>query len=356
MSRKAKAQNKRADSPPPRRQLGGILIIWIFLTLFISAAGGWIAGKVSIDHKTTAAPPPPIAPALAYSDSLGMKLGDLLAASPKQLDQTDIAVMNLACSTGIPGAENLNVDACLKTLDVWAAHVQSELDRNMHLFREHPEKYENSLAYFKVLLMVCVLQEDCGIHYDWEQIGRTDYGNPNDWLIQGLFNKDRSGTCSTMPVLYVAIGRRLGFPMYLVTTKGHMFARWESADGKQRFNIEGTNHGMNCYSDEFYKSWPYKIDDEEIKDSSRLKSLSGAEEFALFLQIRGNILESQNRMPEALAAYGFAQALQPKNFDYFLNLALGVYKDRLLTSGELSTLRLKNRFADAKPRTCHELC
>ena len=32
------------------------------------------------------------------------------------------------------------------------------------------------------------------------------------------------GTCSSLPVLQVAVGRRLGYPLKLVTTKGHQQA------------------------------------------------------------------------------------------------------------------------------------
>ncbi len=58
-------------------------------------------------------------------------------------------------------------------------------------------------------------------------------------------NRSVSGIRLTrhMPVLYVAIGRRLGYPLELVTTKGHVFACWE--DSNDRFNIEGTNEGLN---------------------------------------------------------------------------------------------------------------
>lgn len=44
-------------------------------------------------------------------------------------------------------------------------------------------------------------------------------------------------------MLYVAIGRRLGYPLKLVECKGHLFVRWE--DAKERFNIEGTSRGLH---------------------------------------------------------------------------------------------------------------
>ena len=68
-----------------------------------------------------------------------------------------------------------------------------------------------------------------------------------------------------MPVLYVAVGRRLGYPLKLATTKGHLFARWDGLDHsypawRERFNIEGT-HGFSSYPDDYYKTWPFKLTD-----------------------------------------------------------------------------------------------
>jgi hypothetical protein len=54
-----------------------------------------------------------------------------------------------------------------------------------------------------------------------------------------------------MPVLYVAQARRLGYPVSLVTTKGHLFDRWEGRG--ERFNVECTGHGMNRYDDAHYR-------------------------------------------------------------------------------------------------------
>ncbi len=36
---------------------------------------------------------------------------------------------------------------------------------------------------------------------------------------------DNGGTCVSMPVLYTAVARRLGYPVKLVLAKGHAFCR-----------------------------------------------------------------------------------------------------------------------------------
>ncbi len=59
-------------------------------------------------------------------------LKELLALSPTELEHCDIARMNLLCAKGLPGAEKLNADESLAALDLWAQHIQSEIDRNFH--------------------------------------------------------------------------------------------------------------------------------------------------------------------------------------------------------------------------------
>jgi hypothetical protein len=65
-------------------------------------------------------------------------LNELLSLSRADLEKCDIARMNLLCAESLPGAENLNVDASLATLDFWAQHIKSEIDRNFHHYSEDP--------------------------------------------------------------------------------------------------------------------------------------------------------------------------------------------------------------------------
>lgn len=127
------------------------------------------------------------------------------------------------------------------------------------------------------------------------------------------------GTCSSLPVLYAAVGRRLGYPLKLVTTKAHLFLRWE--DGKERFNLEATGRGMNRYDDEHFKRWPFPVSEEEIRAEGYLKSLTAAEELAVFLSLRGNCLKESGRTEEAATCYAQAARLAPGSRSYALLLA-----------------------------------
>jgi hypothetical protein len=146
-------------------------------------------------------------------------LKELLALSPVDLENCDIARMNLLCAEGLPGAEDLNVGASLALLDQWAAHIKAETDRNFHHFQEDPAYYYNSEAFYKMLLMSVVVYEDYGVRYNpkWiiapAEVQDDDhfFADSRDILLHGLTGFQRMGTCSSMPVLYIALGRRLGY-------------------------------------------------------------------------------------------------------------------------------------------------
>jgi len=157
-------------------------------------------------------------------------------------------------------------------------------------------------------------QQDFGVHYNRERIRNIDFTRSQDLFIHGMIADTNGGTCVSMPVVYTAVARRLGYPVRLVLTKGHVFCRWD-AHG-ERFNIEATNKGLNCYDDTYYKTWPFKISDAEVKAGRYLVSLSPAEELASFLASRGHCLLDNGRTREAVDAYAAAHRLAPQDPAY----------------------------------------
>jgi hypothetical protein len=94
----------------------------------------WLFGKGS---------PGPIsrerkAPIIARSPTT---LRELLSATPLQLGGCDIALMDLLCAEGLPGAERLDVQNCLATLDRWTDRVRSETQRHLYRYRSSPGQF-----------------------------------------------------------------------------------------------------------------------------------------------------------------------------------------------------------------------
>ena len=50
-------------------------------------------------------------------------LGQVLMASPQELAVIPLDLLNLLCASGLPDTADLDINACLKTLAGWAAHV-----------------------------------------------------------------------------------------------------------------------------------------------------------------------------------------------------------------------------------------
>jgi hypothetical protein len=244
-------------------------------------------------------------------------LSDLLALPNEALEHVDIARMNLLCAQELPGAGDLDVNGCLATLQDMAARVREETERYHYRFERNPSEFENSEEFYKMVMLAVVLAEDFQVKYAPDKMvtvtdARTDDGffaDAHDVFLHGLLGTGRQGTCSSLPVLQVAVGRRLGYPLKLVTTKGHLFVRWE--DAKERFNVEAAGNGVNQFTDDYYRHWPMEISEAEEQAEGYLKSLTLAEELAVFMSIRGMCWRDSKRYAEAAESFQAAARLAP---------------------------------------------
>ena len=254
-------------------------------------------------------------------------LDDLLALSLDRLPGVDIAQMNLLCAEGLPGAAGLNVDKCLATLDGWANWVGHETDRHLYRFRCAPADYGHCEGYFRMLMLVTVLQQDFRVRYNPDRVGGIDFRDSRDLFIHGLLEEPHTGTCASMPVLYAAAGRRLGYPLRLVLTHGHVFVRWDSPDGRERFNIECASRGMLSFPDEYYKTWPTPLMEGQVRKGRYLRSLGAAEELAVFVASRGHCLLDNGQTRAARIAYEQACRLEPLSPGHWCWLQKAVHRE-----------------------------
>lgn len=97
-------------------------------------------------------------------------LAALLALKPHQFEELDIGFANLLCAEGLHGSENLDMVKSLDRLDEMATRVRLETDRNMHRFHSNPAEYENSEPYYRMAMLVTVLQQDFGIRYNPDRV------------------------------------------------------------------------------------------------------------------------------------------------------------------------------------------
>lgn len=266
-------------------------------------------------------------PSLHASSLAPSSLTELLALTSTRMSDVDIALANLLCASGLPGSEDVQHGFILTQIDRWAMLVATETMR--HAYRvtdpKYAAHYRHSYAYLCAEMMLQTLQEDCGVKYNLDRVRDPDFSDSRDQFLHGLVGRSpteiRGGTCVSMPVLYAAVGRRLGYPIKLVQGSGHLFCRWDDADGTwaranglpqgERFNIEGTD-GFSAYPDEFYEQYPEPINRDRVERGELLKSLTPAEELSVFLAARGHCLYDNRRYDEAVEAYEHAARLMPQ--------------------------------------------
>ena len=302
----------------PKRTLRGKL--FVFAVVVALATGVVITALQTTLPKATTAQTKdastPAIPALKTPHTLG----ELLALKPEELEGVDIALMNLLCAENLRGSESLDLTNYFARLDGIAKHVEFETKRHLYRFRDKPEEFNHSEGYFRMLFMAVTLQEDLGMRYNPERIREVGDFEPNeaffadsrDIFIHGLIADDRrTGTCSSMPVLYVAVGRRLGYPLKLVPTQNHLFVRWESQ--RDRFNVDATGRGMNMYDDNHYRQWPMPISREDEQTFGYLKSMSATDELTAFLGLRGHCLMAMGHLNDGVAMHEQALRYSPES-------------------------------------------
>ncbi len=263
-----------------------------------------------------------------YRQPLGF--GGLFTLSDEEIEHLDLGVMNLLCAQTLPDAKELNVLHYKDLLDLWTEKVRERTEEKYFLFNKDPGRFYNSPGYFKMLVMATVLQEEFKVGYNRELDGKRPLErdkDSRDLFIHGILDDKKTGTCASLPVIYVVIGQRLGYPVQLAITREHVYARWVKSEipgNEECFNIEVTNQGMMSHSDEYYQNWPWKLTKDEIQSGQVNRTINKLESFALFLNLRANCLKAQgnpNLIPQALFASAYAHMLAPQS-PYFFSVLM----------------------------------
>jgi|GEM_PF-2108232 len=87
----------------------------------------------------------------------------------------------------------------------------------------------------------------------------------------------RRGTCYTLPMLYMAVARRLGYPIHPVEVPGHLFLRYLVSNLKNH-NIEVTTQGAFCTDKSYVEN--FSVPPKAIRIGGYMRSLSMREYMA----------------------------------------------------------------------------
>ena len=241
-------------------------------------------------------------------------LAELLSLPHADLARCDIARMNLLCAEGLPGAEGLDVDECLATLDQWTESIRRYTADALPRFRRDPlgDGGDGHEGVFRFVAMVTLLKHPrgLGVAYQPTAKGNFIFLDSRDDLIHGLLTR-RLGTCASLPTLFVAIGRRLGYPMHMALAKRHFLCQWVDADGSRR-NLEGSaGGGGDSRTDEFYWHVEYPLTAADMATGRYLRPMTVAETLASFLEVRGHCFFDNRRFDQSKRAYTQAHKVAP---------------------------------------------
>lgn len=296
----------------------------------------------------------PVDPVVTPLASAPERLIDSLLEIPRVPSNSDIGFLNLATAPGLPPDQRGRiVSDGLKTLDNWAAAVAEQTWKNHHRYLENPGEFKSEVEW-KLAMMCTVLGQDFKVRYDptltsTEQQNASNekfFSNPASVFLTGCLGESRIGTCASLPVLYVAVGRRVGYPMHLVAAKGHLFARWDDDKGT-RVNLEAANAGgFTSHPDSHYRTWPARITPQEEKSGSYLQNLSPEQTLAVFMSTRAACLKSAGKSADAISAAAAAFRLAPNLGGIAETLKIMVGSDQFSDMAELQhqqeLLRLRN--------------
>lgn len=209
-----------------------------------------------------------------------LSFSGMLELTEQEWNRVDVFEVNLAIAREVNRIRTIDVDRYIAAIDEWAFKVKQEVDRHLYRFERAPSEFNNSKAYFCALVMRTVLDQDYGVRYNSESFS---FANPEDLFVHGVIDK-RNGTCISLPIVQIAIGQRLGWPIKAVAVPGHTFCRWDDPITGERLNIEAANiQGLVDRDDEYYRHWPYEIDPRWEKDHNVLKSLSMREHASIMV-------------------------------------------------------------------------
>jgi len=242
----------------------------------------------------------------------------------KEVIHQDMAELNLICSQGLDDEnELLDLNDYSERIERYAKRTRSETTRYRYKFQKNPKEYDYSEAKYRMIMMSTILYEDFDVHYNKAQRTNCLTASNTEFLadsrtafIRGPMDPNIGGNCGSLPILYAAVGRRLGYPLKIVCSQYHVYLRWVSPG--EEFNVEvATEKGVNFYDDDHYRQIDRRINGaenysvEQEKEEGFFRTLTASEEASIAFRQRTQCLATRGRLREASLAAGAMTRLSP---------------------------------------------
>ena len=249
----------------------------------------WMAGLGILSPVAQAVPRTPFS----------REVSDILDLTEAQIDTGRVAL-----AFGKEIYPHIDVDAYSRSIDVMVGDARAVLKRYSR--QVDPESIIRALNtyYYKFY----------GIRYDNSPGARTKRQN---FFLHNTLDT-RQGNCLSIPMLYMAVAQRLGYPVYAVTAPDHSFVRFVDPRLKEQ-NIE-LSASAGYSPDEDY-AFNLNISQKAIKNGAYLRTLSKRHYLGVLLLQNALAFDEQGDLDRAIRYLEKAEEIDPKNVYFPRNLA-----------------------------------
>ena len=161
---------------------------------------------------------------------------------------------------------------------------------------------------WRIRVMNSYLYRNRGIHYANDDPCAEKKENR---YITGILDY-KKGCCVSMPTFYMAVGQRLGYPIYPVSAPQHVFIRYVDPKFKEQ-NIEATGGGGYTPDGEYKEV--LRVSAKAIKSGAYLRTLSYREFLGDLICQNGNYWLSEGEVDRAVYYLAAARRMYPKSAD-----------------------------------------
>ena len=235
-------------------------------------------------------------------------------------DQIDVGIAALTFAKEI--YPEIDIAAYSRKIDALADQVRQFADGT-----QDPER--------RIRVMNTVLFRMQGFHYDRDPFSRNKL---EYYFLNGILDT-KQGICYTLPLLYVAVAQRVGYPVYPVMAPDHMFVRYSDPSFKEQ-NIEVTSGGK-YFEDSWYIK-DFSISKLGLKSGAYLKTLTYKEFVGQMLSASAFALGRNGNGGRAVQYLEVAVKLDPRCADCYNELKNGYMRWSEVTSGE-TAIRFKEK-------------
>lgn len=195
----------------------------------------------------------------------------------------------------------------------------------------------NNSPDYRIRALNTHLYKIFGMEYD---LNDPYVKNIKNRYINGILDT-KKGSCVSMPLLYLAVAQRLGYPIYAVNVPQHIFLRYVDPSLKMK-NIEATGGGGYSSDEEYIES--LQISFIALTKGAYLRTLTHREFLGILIAQNGIYWANNGDIDRAIEYLEIAVRLNPKDADSTRSLGYSYRAKGKQSQGQV----IENYFSKAK--------